>query len=85
MVNLLDILSLPSCGFSSVRKNIDPEVKKAYQRLTGRALKTLNEPIMEELSEKIRKSHRGKDKFLKLESDWLARQHVVSSHKIYIS
>ena len=78
MVTLLDILSLPSCGFSSVRKNIDAEVKKAYLMLTGRSLDTLNEAIMDELIMKIKKSKRGKDRFVKLEANWLARQRLVS-------
>lgn len=42
MVTLFDVLSLSSCGFSSVRRFMDAEVKKALEMLTGRPIVLAN-------------------------------------------
>ena len=76
MVTLFDVLSLSSCGFSSVRRFMDAEVKKALETLTGRPIVLANNGnigiAIDELIQRKNKKKQSKEVFLKAQANWLA-------------
>lgn len=76
MVTLYDVLSLPSCGFSSVRKYMEAEVKKALERLTDRPIILASNGniclAINELIDRKKKKKQSKEVFLKSQAAWLA-------------
>ena len=76
MVTLFDVLSLSSCGFSSVRRFMDAEVKKALETLTGRPIVLANNGnigiAIDELIQRKNKKKQSKELFLKAQANWLA-------------
>ena len=81
VLSLLDVLSLPSCGYTSVKKNMRYEILKGIKTITGVTIKweekSRIDAALGELVAKIRKRRHGKDKFLKYEKLWLESQQLL--------
>ena len=84
MVTLLDILSLPSCGFTSIPKVMEYEVNKALVLLTGGANIVIKKGMLDELIARKKRRKEGKLKFIHLESNWLSSQVLQVRSRLYI-
>ena len=83
MVSLLDVLSLPSCGWSSREAIIKKEVLQGFNRITsGKGVlvdqETFN-TIIQTFIEKFRRRKMGREKFTKKEETWLKNQQLLVS------
>ena len=80
MITLLDVLSLPSCGFSSKERYLRPEILRCYAHLSNCEPNMIDQnsfnTIMETLFEKIIRRKMNKEKFLKYEKKWLESQQL---------
>ena len=90
MVSLLDVLSLPSCGWSSVENIITKEVVRGFARITSGTGVLIDQDafkaIMIRFIAKFRKNRMGKEKFIIYEKAWLADQQImVFPYQIFIS
>ena len=84
MVTLLDILSLPSCGFTSIPKIMQYELNKALVLLTGEGNIVIQKDMLDELLARKKRRKEGKLKFIRLESNWLSSQVLQVKSRIYI-
>ena len=80
MITLLDVLSLPSCGFSSKERYLRPEILRCYAHLSNCEPNMIDQnsfnTIMETLFEKIIRRKMNKEKFLQYEKKWLESQQL---------
>ena len=83
MVSLLDVLSLPSCGWSSREAIIKKEVLRGFNRITsGKGVlvdqDTFN-TIIETFINKFRKRRNSRETFIRKERAWLKNQQLLVS------
>ena len=85
MVTLLDVLSLPSCGFTSIHKIMEHELKKGLQQITGNPVPNIhNQDAIRELIVRKNKRKRDKWRFISLEKKWLETQRLLVWSLFYI-
>ena len=85
MVTLLDVLSLPSCGFTSIHKIMEHELKKGLQQITGNPVPNIhNQDAIKELIVRKNKRKRDKWRFISLEKKWLETQRLLVGSLFYI-
>ena len=81
MVSLLDVLSLPSCGWSSKENIIKKEVLRGFGRITSGTGVLINQDafntIISTFIEKFRRRRMGRDKFIHHEKTWLENQQLL--------
>lgn len=86
MVTLLDVLQLPSCGFSSVPKIMRGEIVRGLARITDNTStmdKDRLERILRDLSRFIKHAKICKEDFVRRKKVWLEAQILLVKHNLY--